>query len=446
MSRRRRVEHPIETAFIKDTTLDGRGVTDTEKAAFVDAAVTGEKVRFQRQRTRKGYDEAALIEVLEASSARVTPACENFGICGGCSLQHLNAETQLELKQDALFQALQRIGNVSPGNVLEPLAGRPLGYRRRARLGARLVEKKGRVLVGFREKRSSYVAEMQRCETLTPELSRLIPELSSLISAMRLRKQVPQIELSMGDNAISLVFRVLQEPEAEDRQKLIDFAATHNVQVWLQTGGPNTVRPLLDEVPESLWYELPEFDLRLNFGPLDFIQVNQDMNRLMVAQAMQLAAPQPGERVLDLFCGIGNFTLPLARIADQVVGVELDPVMVEKARANAAANSLENVEFFAADLSADMSDKSTRPEWWGKGFDLVVIDPPRAGAQEVLQQIAATGASRLLYVSCHPGTLARDAGVLCSELGYNLRSAGAMDMFPQTSHVEAMALFERQES
>ena len=246
--------------------------------------------------------------------------------------------------------------------MLEPLAGRPLGYRRRARLGARLVEKKGRVLVGFREKRSSYVAEMQRCETLTPELSRLIPELSSLISAMRLRKQVPQIELSMGDNAISLVFRVLQEPEAEDRQKLIDFAATHDVQVWLQTGGPNTVRPLLDEVPESLWYELPEFDLRLNFGPLDFIQVNQDMNRLMVAQAMQLAAPQPGERVLDLFCGIGNFTLPLARIADQVVGVELDPVMVEKARANAAANSLENVEFFAADLSADMSDKSTRPE------------------------------------------------------------------------------------
>jgi len=303
-----------------------------------------------------------------------------------------------------------------------------------------MVEKKGRVLVGFRERRNSYVADMLSCETLKPELSRLIPLLSELISALTISRQIPQIEISMGDNAISLAFRVLENPRADDRDLLIAFARDNQAQIWLQTGGPQTLEPLdQSSHPEQLWYELPDYDLRLAFGPLDFIQVNQDMNRLMVDQAMKLAQPQPNERVLDLFCGIGNFTLPLARHSRQVVGVAIDPVMVSKAQANANMNGLDNVEFHAADLA----DSTVEPDWWGGGFDLVVVDPPRAGAQEVLAQLAKSGATRILYVSCHPGTLARDAGILCADYGYQLRSAGAMDMFPQTGHVEAMALFER---
>jgi 23S rRNA (uracil1939-C5)-methyltransferase len=438
---RRRAEQPVETAVIRDITLDGRGVVETDgKSAFVDGAITGETVQFRRQRKRKGYDEAVLIEVINAAPERVEPECENFGTCGGCSLQHLAAETQLALKQDSVLQALQRIGNVEPVEILPALSGRPFGYRRRARLGVRLVEKKGRALVGFREKRSSFIVDMERCETLKPELSGLLPELSELVSALSINKQVPQIEMSMGDNLVSLIFRVLAELSSADRELLNDFATRHGLQLWLQTGGPDTLHLLDETMPtDPLWYRLPEFDLQLEFGPMDFIQVNQDMNRRMVAQAIELAAPQAGERVLDLFCGIGNFTLPLARVAGQVVGVELDERMVAKGQANAAANELSNVEFFAADLA----DEDLQPEWWGRGFDLVVIDPPRAGAREVLPQIARTGASRILYVSCHPGSLARDASILCNEFGYSLRSAGAMDMFPQTSHVEAMALFER---
>jgi len=445
MSRRRsrKPERLVESATIRDLTLDGHGIADIEgKSVFVDGAITGETVLFQRERKRKNYDEADLLEVVEVSPDRVEPPCVNFMLCGGCTLQHLSPEAQLNAKQAALRQALERIGKVSPLEVLEPLAGQPLGYRRRARLGARLVSKKGRVLVGFREKRSSFVADMQSCETLTPELSKLIPELSDLIGALHISARVPQIEISMGDNEISLVFRVLDAPNDNDRELLRAFGERNTAQIWLQTGGPGTLVPLDSEkLPDDLWYELPEYDLRLAFGPLDFIQVNQDLNRRMISQAMKLANPQPEDRVLDLFCGIGNFTLPLARHSRRVVGVELDARMVAKATANAIRNGLDNVEFYAADL-ADTT--AARPDWWGAGFDLVVVDPPRAGAQEVLQQIAATGARKLLYVSCHPGSLARDAGILCSEYGYRLRSAGAMDMFPATSHVESMALFDRE--
>jgi 23S rRNA (uracil1939-C5)-methyltransferase len=441
--RSRRPARLVETASIRGLTLDGRGIATVDsKSIFIDGALTGETVRFQRERKRKSYDEAALLEVVVASPERVEPPCVNFMLCGGCTLQHLSPEAQLLLKQDALLQALERIGKVSPVEVLEPLAGRPLGYRRRARLGARLVEKKGRVLVGFREKRSSFVAEMQSCETLTPELSRLIPELSVLIGALKIASQVPQIEVSMGDNAISLVFRVLDRPKEHDRLLLRAFGEQNGAQIWLQTGGPDTLTPLdTEQEPPELWYELPDFDLRLAFGPLDFVQVNQDMNRRMISQAIDLVDPQPGDRILDLFCGIGNFTLPLARRSNRVIGVELDPRMVRKAAANAAMNGLANVEFHAANLA---DESATLPDWWAGGFDLVVVDPPRAGAQEVLAQIAATGAKRILYVSCHPGSLARDAGILCGLHGYSLRAAGAMDMFPATSHVEAMALFERQ--
>jgi 23S rRNA (uracil1939-C5)-methyltransferase len=430
-----------ETATIRDLMMDGRGVADADgKTVFIDSSITGELVKFRRHRRRKNYDEAELIEVIEASPDRAEPPCVNFGICGGCSLQHLNAAAQLVAKQNSLLDSLSRIGKVQPERILPPLAGAPLGYRRRARLGAKLVDKKGRVLVGFRERRKSYVADMQSCETLVPELGKLIPQLSELIGALDIKRQLPQIELSFGDNAYSLVFRVLEKPSAADTEHFKAFGERTGAQIWLQTGGPGTVVPLdPDSDYPELWYKLPDFGLKLAFEPLDFIQVNQDLNQLMIRQALQLLDPAKDERVLDLFCGIGNFTLPLATLSDNVIGVELDPRMVAKAKANADSNGITNVEFFAADLS----QTDSRPQWWDKGFDSVLLDPPRAGALESLAHVAKTGASKVLYISCHPGSLARDAGILTSEYGFTLKAAGAMDMFPQTSHVEAMALFER---
>lgn len=440
MSRRRK-QFTEETSRIRDMTVDGRGIAETiGKSAFVDGALTGEVVRFQRYRPHSNYDEALLLEVVEQAADRVSAPCDFFGQCGGCSLQHLGYTAQLALKQQALLQALQRIGNVTPATILEPLAGRPYAYRRRARLGARVVEKKGRLLLGFRERRNSCVTDMNSCATLEPELSRLIPLLTQLLNSLRIRSRIPQVEMSKGDNAISLVIRVLDDPGSADRNLLQRFAESEGLQVWLQPGGPASLEPLdPDRQPEELWYALPDFDLRLAFGPLDFIQVNQDMNQRMIAQSMELARPQSHERVLDLFCGIGNFSLALARLAGEVTGVELDSAMVRKAAANAARNKLSNVSF----ESADLASPNALQERTGKGYDLVLIDPPRAGAQEVLAQIAETGAKRILYVSCHPATLARDAGILCSTYDYRLSAAGAMDMFPQTSHVEAMALFQR---
>jgi 23S rRNA (uracil1939-C5)-methyltransferase len=436
-----RADKPAEAALIRDLTSDGRGVAATSgKAVFVNAAITGEFVRFRRQRRRKNLDEAELLEVLQASPDRAEPPCEYYSVCGGCSLQHLSPDAQLATKQSALSDALERIGSVEPEAWLPPLAGRSLGYRRRARMGARLVEKKGRVLVGFREKLKPYIAEMRSCATLAEELSQLIDPLAELIGSLSIARHVPQIEMSQGDASTALIFRVLEDPPTKDRELLERFGAERNIQIWLQTGGPDTLTTLDRSVPvEPLWYELPEFDVRLQFGPLDFIQVNQDMNRRMMNQAMELLGPLEGQSVLDLFCGIGNFSLPLARTADSVVGVELDHRMVAKASANAAANGITNAVFHAADLA----DGSNLPDWWRQGFDVVVLDPPRAGALEALAPINQAKPGRILYVSCHPGSLARDAGMLVNDYGYRLVRAGAMDMFPQTSHVEAMALFER---
>jgi len=437
----RRPERLIEQATIRDVTTDGRGVADIPgKTVFVDSALSGETVRFQRLKKRKNFDSAGLIDVVERSPLRVDAPCENFGICGGCSLQHMAPAAQLDLKQTALMEQLSRIGGVEPAEVLSPLAGEPLGYRRRARLGARYVEKKGRLLVGFREKHKPYIADMHSCETLVPRLSALIEELSTLIAQLSIVRQVPQIELSLGDNALGIVIRVMDAPSIADVELLREFEARVDAIVWLQTGGPDSLQLLTPakDVPE-LHYCLDEYGLTLRFGTLDFIQVNHAMNQKMIGQALALADPQPDDSVLDLFCGIGNFSLPLAQRAGRVVGVEIDPRMVARAKANAELNDLSTAEFFAADLSKADED----PSWWGDGFDLVVIDPPRSGALEVLAKVAAAGARKIVYVSCHPGSLARDAGILCNEYGYTLKAAGAMDMFPQTAHVEAMALFEK---
>jgi len=437
---RKRAERPIEEAAIRGMTVDGRGVADIEgKRVFVDAALTGERVRFQRARKRRNYDEAELVEVLSAAPSRQEARCEVFGVCGGCRLQHLEGSAQLGLKQQSLLEALDRIGKVTPERVLSPLVGEQFGYRRRARLGVKYVEKKGRLLIGFRERRKPYIADMGHCETLIPELASLLPKLTELIADLSVCRSTPQVELSADDSTAALIFRVLEAPTERDLEKLAEFGRKNQVQVWLQTGGPATVAPLNNVAYEPLRYALPDYGLQLEYGPLDFVQVNQGVNQLMIRQALDLLDPQPSERILDLFCGIGNFTLPLARTGAHVTGVELSPEMVSKALQNAALNNLSNANFHAADLTTMDADAA-----WVGSYDTVVLDPPRAGAAEAIDFVVATGAQRILYVSCHPGSLARDAGVLVHEHGFQLKAAGAMDMFPQTSHVEAMALFERE--
>jgi 23S rRNA (uracil1939-C5)-methyltransferase len=424
---------------IDDLGHDGRGVGRVEgKAVFVSGALPGERVRARQTGRNRNFDEAVAIEVLQASPQRVVAKCAHYGVCSGCVLQHLGQDAQIVAKQHVLLENLARIGHVQPDRVLEPLTDAAWGYRRKGRLSVRYVEKKGRTVLGFREAGNPrYVAELSECHTLLPELGQRLPALTALVESLEAKRAVPQIEFIAGDGPLALVFRHLEPLPDADLQRLRAFAQASGYVLYLQPGGTDTVRPL-DEDAE-LSFPIPEFDLRLQFRPLDFIQVNAGLNQKMIARALELLDPQPQERVLDLFCGLGNFTLPLARRAGRVVGVEGDPGLIARARENAARNGLANVEFHAADLAKDLSAEP----WMRAGFDKLLVDPPRAGAAEVLAQLPLKGIGRIVYVSCHPGSLARDAGFLVRERGYRLVAAGAMDMFPQTAHVESIALFEK---
>lgn len=432
-----------EEAGILGITHDGRGIADVSgKKVFVDGALAGERVRFLRLRRRKNFDEARLEAVLEPSPDRVEPRCAVYGICGGCSLQHLAAERQIEAKQQVLLDNLERIGGVTPERVLEPLRGPAWNYRRRARLGVRYVQGKGRVLVGFRERFKPYVTDTGRCEVLAEPVGGLLGELAELICALSVREQIPQIEVAVGDNLIALVLRVLETPSAEDEARLRGFAEAHELRFFLQTGGADTVRPLPDAdggLPEPLRYELPEFDLSIRFRPLDFIQVNGALNRALVSRAVELLEPGPEERVLDLFCGIGNFTLPLARRAGEVLGIEGSADLVRRAEENAAANGLGNAAF----LNRDLAEPDPGEDWLRSDWDRVLLDPARPGADALARHFAERPPRRLVYVSCHPGTLARDAGTLTASGRLGLSAAGVLDMFPHTSHMESVAVFDR---
>ena len=431
----------LEIAEVSALTLEGSGVlAPAGKRVLVPGALTGEEVAFQRRRRRRNYDEGVLLEVRRRSPDRVSPACEYFGRCGGCSLQHLAPDAQVAMKQAVLVDSLARIAAVAPDEWLAPLRGAIWGYRRRARLAVRHVERKGRVLVGFREAEKPWVVDMLSCATAEPAISRLIEPLSVLIGKLSIRARLPQVEATVADNATALVFRVLDPPTPADRDELLDFAASHGARVYLQPGHPDVVVRLDPVDPgDDLHYRLPAFDLSLTFGPTDFIQVHGEVNRLMVDQALRLLAPGPADRVLDLYCGIGNFTLPLARSAGEVTGLEGAAGAVRRGRHNAALASLANARF----VEADLAGAGVEGAWTRERFDLVLLDPPRTGAAELLPALGRTGARRIVYVSCHPGTLARDAGLLVREHGYRLASAGIMDMFPHTSHVESIALFER---
>lgn len=435
---------PIELA-VDALAHDGRGIGRVEgKTAFVHNALPGERVRYQRWRKRRDYDEGDAIEVLQASPARVPPPCAHFGVCGGCALQHLAPAAQREAKAQGLLENLQRIGGVQPARVLPPLAGPALGYRRKARLAVKDVPAKGRVLVGFRERRAPYVADCQRCEVLHPQVGDLLLPLSALIGALSIRAQLPQIEVAAADNATALVLRVLTPPDASDRAQLAAFAETHGLQIFLQHGGPESLEPLTAAAP--LAYRLPAFDLEMHFAPTQFTQINHEINRQMVQQAVDLLAPARDWRVLDLFCGIGNFTLPLARYAGRVHGIEGAADLVAQASHNARRHGIENASFSAADLytpPAGAAAPAGLPDWADAGVEGVLLDPPRSGAEAILPWLARAAPRRIVYVSCHPATLARDARRLVSEHGYRLAAAGIMDMFPHTAHVESMALFER---
>ena len=421
---------------------EGRGVARREgKAVFIEGALPGETVTCSVYKKKPGYEVATLTGVIRESAMRVAPRCRYFGLCGGCSLQHLDARAQVAIKQRVLEDSLWHIGRVRPEQILPAIHGPAWGYRQRARLTVRHVPKKGGALVGFHEKRSSYVADMASCEILPPRISNLLQPLRELVNTLSIHNRVPQIEVAAGDAMDVLVFRVLEPLLPPDVDLLRGFAQRHGVRIYLQPGGPDTASPMSPAGEADLYYALPEFDLRIGFLPTDFTQVNHAVNRVLVRRALALLDPQPGERVADLFCGVGNFTLAIARSGATVVGVEGSRELVRRAAANAEANGLSAAaSFVERDLYRSIGDPL---EGLGR-FDRMLLDPPRDGAVELVKALPDDGPRRIVYVSCNPGTLARDAAVLTQTRGYRLSAAGVVNMFPHTSHAESVAVFDRQ--
>ena len=435
---------------IESLDLEAQGVAHNAegKVVFVEDALPGEEVQVAVRRRKNNWEQAALVELRHESSQRVVPRCPHFGVCGGCAMQHLHVSAQVATKQRALEDALWHLGKVKPERVLRPIEGPAWGYRQRARLSVRYVAKKGTVLVGFHERKSSFVAEIASCEVLPRHVSDMLLPLRALVGAMRGRDRIPQIELAVGDTTTALVLRHLEPLVDEDLARLRDFAARYDVEWWLQPKGPDTARRL-DGALSTLEYALPEFGIRMPFRPTDFTQVNRDVNRTLVARAVALLAPEPGDAVIDWFCGLGNFTLPLATRARSVLGIEGSAPLVERAREAAVVNGLADKTRFAVRnlfemLPETLSEMGTAGRW--------LIDPPREGAFAIVKALAELAESpnpswqppkRIVYVSCNPATLARDAGLLVHRAGYRCSAAGAVNMFPHTTHVESIAVFDK---
>ena len=434
----------MDTVVITALDQEGRGVARVDgKAVFVEGALIGERVTVEVLRRKSNYELARMVELHAASPARVTPPCPHFGICGGCSLQHLDPAAQVAVKQRVLEDALWHIARVRAGELLAPIHGETWGYRQRARLSVRYVAKKGGVLVGFHERKSSFVADMTSCLVLPPRISALLPELRALVGRLSIRDRLPQIELAIGEGADApvdaLVLRILAPLSATDEDELAAFAVRHRVELYVQPQGPASVRPL-NPPGRGLMYSLPDFGLTLEFDPTDFTQVNAGLNRVLVRRAIGWLKPAPAEAVADFFCGLGNFTLPIARQGAQVIGVEASRSLVRRAETNAARNGLtERARFAVADLFA-----VTRENIAALGpLDKVLLDPPREGAIALVKALPDERLSRIVYVSCNPATLARDAAVLVHERGFMLAAAGVANMFPHTAHVESIAVFTR---
>ncbi|MDQ5946515.1 MAG: rRNA (uracil1939-C5)-methyltransferase [Pseudomonadota bacterium] len=430
----------MPTGIIESLDHEARGITRHEgKTIFVEGALPGEEVEYSSFRKKPTYEIAQATRILRASSSRVTPACPNFGTCGGCSMQHADHAAQVAAKQRVLEDSLWHIGRVTPEQLYSPIYGEPWGYRHRARIGARLVAKKGGVLIGFHERKSSFIADMKECLNLPAHVSALLLPLRTLVGALSIAQRLPQIEISVGEDCTELVFRILDPLNTNDERLLRDFGDKYSVQIFLQSKGPETVALFhpADAVP--LTYALPEFDLVLAFSPTEFTQVNHAINRILVRRAMALLAPMAGERIADMFCGLGNFTLPIARMGADVIGIEGSDALVRRAAENAAMNGL------SARTSFDVANlfEATEESVAALGhFDKMLIDPPREGAMELVKSLGTAGPRRIVYVSCNPATLARDAAILADQQGYRFRGAGVVNMFPNTSHVESIALFE----
>ncbi|MGP1678892.1 MAG: 23S rRNA (uracil(1939)-C(5))-methyltransferase RlmD [Burkholderiales bacterium] len=436
------------TVVIESLDREGRGIARVDgKAIFIDGGLPGERVSYDTYKKKSKYEMASVTAIHRASGARVMPRCPHFGICGGCSMQHLEAQSQVAAKQRVLEDNLWHIGKVRPEVVLAPIYGQTWGYRHRARMSVRMVLKKGGALVGFHERKSSFVADMTSCEVLPRSVSDMLVPLRTLIAGLSLPTRLPQIELAVGEAVTVLVLRILDPLSPQDEGLLRNFATRHGIQFWLQTKGPDTAEPFFPLDAPPLYYSLPEFGVRIHFRPTDFTQVNHAVNRILVRQAMTLLDPRPGERIADLFCGMGNFSLPIASRGAEVLGVEGNAELVRRAEANARENGLaerarfETANLFDASNCARFGGNDSGAS--GGGFDKLLIDPPRDGAVEVVKALGEGGPRRIVYVSCDPATLARDAEVLVHVKGYRLAAAGVINMFPHTSHVESIALFEK---
>lgn len=439
------------TTKIDNLSHDGRGIAHIKgKITFIENALPNEIVTFRYIRKQSKFDEGVATEIITAMPERVTPRCQHFGICGGCSLQHMNSHTQIQFKQQHLLEQLQHFGGVQPKQLLPPIIGPVWQYRHKARLGVKYLTKKEKAMVGFREKHSRYLADLKQCEILSPPVGTMITDLKLLIESLDAKLQIPQIEVaisnatppdpSKNEEQVALIFRHLTALSETDLSKFRQFAQENKIDLYLQPGGLDSVYLLWpSDGKNQLSYSLPEFELELLFHPCDFSQVNSAINQQMIKQAITLLAPNTDETVLDLFCGFGNFTLPLAKSAKHVVGIEGDNKMVSRARSNAQHNQIQNVEFFMANLAEEKS----YGQWARRHYDKILLDPPRSGALATLPLINQCDAKRIVYISCNPATLARDAGILAANFHYRLDKVGVLDMFPHTSHVESMAVFER---
>jgi 23S rRNA (uracil1939-C5)-methyltransferase len=442
----------MEWLKVESLDLEAQGVAHNSagKVVFIEDALPGEEVQVRVNRRKNNWEQATMTALRHESSQRVVPRCPHFGTCGGCKMQHFHIAAQIATKQRALEDALWHLGKVKAERVLRPIEGPAWGYRYRARLSVRYVAKKGKVLVGFHERKSSFVADMDSCEVLPPHVSALLLPLRELVAGMDQRDRLPQIELAVGDAVTALVLRHLAPLSAADLARLRDFGAAHEVQWWLQPKGPDTVHPLGDDGP-PLSYALPEFGITMPFRPTDFTQVNPHINRVLVTRALRLLAAGADERVIDWFCGLGNFTLPIATMAREALGIEGSEALVQRSRANAAVNGLTNkAGFIARNLfeitPAELAGFGTADKW--------LVDPPREGAFALAKALADvhtdaslasgyTAPRRIVYVSCNPATLARDAGLLVHQAGYRCSAAGAVNMFPHTAHVESIAVFDK---
>ena len=427
--------------LIESVDHEARGVgRNDNKVVFVENALPQEIVGVDIRRRKPSYETGVSTYIKSVSASRIKPRCVNFGVCGGCSFQHVDARTQLAIKQRVLEDALERIGSVRPEQILSPICGPQFNYRSRARLSSRYVIKKEKALVGFREKGKSYVVDMASCEVLPDHISRLLPELKLLVQSFSIRERVPQIEVACGNDVDVLAFRMLEDPSLEDLRLLEQFAAKHDLVIFMQRGGPTTLTQIYPDEPVALTYSITDMNLTYEFGLSEFTQVNTDVNSVLVRRAMRMLDLKPTDRVADLFCGLGNFSLAIARSGAQVIGLEANQELIDRAIDNAARNELSDLcDFKVANLFTDGC-----PDYRSlQSMDKLLIDPPRDGAAELIKGIGSDGPKKIVYVSCNPATLARDAGTLVHEHGYRLLSAGIVNMFPNTSHVESIALFGR---